>query len=328
LAAGHPGLDAAMKPLRAKMLIVALSSDWLFPPEQSAELSNALLRGGKEVSYCTLHASHGHDAFLVDINHLTEVVRAFLPWVSPSGNAAATDPEAGNGRQRGMGLSDVVSEAAAGRAARRLMEMIAPGCRVLDLGCGSGALLAMLHEKRATSGIGVDIDINHVIDVIDRGYDILQGDIDEGLASVPDGSYDYAVLNETLQVVRRPQLVLREMLRVAREGIVTFPNFAKWQFRAQLGLGGRMPKGKVLPFEWYNTPNIHLFTLYDFFDLCDKEGIRILDTACLAESRIGSLLVRMRLCNIGADTVIARITKEDPARPRGNGRRGKRAPCS
>ena len=122
-------------------------------------------------------------------------------------------------------------------------------------------------------------------------------------------------------------LQLKEMLRVAKEGIVTFPNFAEWWFRTQLGMKGRMPKGSALPFEWYNTPNIHLFTLYDFFDLCRKEGIRILDAACLSESRLGSLLIKMRLCNIGAATVIARITREDRDSV-DDGKRSERNLCS
>lgn len=325
LAAAHPDLESALQRVHAKMLIVALSSDWLFPPSRSLELANALIRCRKQVSYCTLHAPHGHDAFLVDIEHLSDVVRAFLPWVSPTGGGPSRPPVDTAARQRGMGLSDYIDREAAREPVSRLMRMIQPGSRVLDLGCGKGGLLALLHEQRAVSGLGADIDINHVIDAIDHGYDILQADIDDGLAVIPDGAYDYAILNETLQVVRRPQFVLREMLRVAREGIVTFPNFAKWRSRLQLGLRGHMPKDRTLPFEWYDTPNIHLFTLSDFFELCKKDHIQVLDTACLSEGVLGSLLIRMHLCNIGADTVIVHICRDD--RRSAPARRGS-IPCS
>jgi methionine biosynthesis protein MetW len=189
--------------------------------------------------------------------------------------------------------------------------MIEPGSRVLDLGCGDGRLLSLLKARRGIRGVGVDISIESVIDVLDAGHDILQGDIDAGLATIPAGSYDYAILSETLQVVRKPRFVLGEMLRVARYGIVSFPNFAKWSLRLQLGLRGRMPKGKSLPFEWYDTPNIHLFTLKDFGALCREDGIRILQVHCVPDSPIGALLVRMQCCNLGADRVLVKIAREE-----------------
>jgi homoserine O-acetyltransferase len=292
LVGGHDSLEEAFAPVRAKMLIVALSSDWLFPPEQSLELANAFLRAGKPVSYCMLHAPHGHDAFLVDIENLADTIRPFLPGVT--GNAQ-TQLSPAPGRQ------DRVREFIA------IRDMIRPGSRVLDLGCGGGDLLTMLAREKRISGVGVDIDIDNVIRVIDRGHDVFQGDIDAGLATIPDNSYDYAILSETLQVVRKPRFVLRELLRVAREGIVTFPNFARLCHRLKISIGGRMPQGGAIPFAWYDTPNIHLFTLKDFTALCHEDGIEVRELVCLADDGLGRMLTAIGLPNAGADRVLARI---------------------
>jgi len=187
--------------------------------------------------------------------------------------------------------------------------MIVPGARVLDIGCGHGELLALLDERRGASGIGVDIDLQQVVQVINRGYDIFQEDIDGGLAMIPDGAYDCAILSETLQVVQRPRLVLKEMLRVAREGIVSFPNFGNYALIWQLLRSGRMPVGKALPFQWYNTPNIHLFTLRDFEMLCREDSIRILETVTLSDARLGRALQSLGLRNFGAERVLVRVTR-------------------
>lgn len=300
LAESHGNLESAFGPVCAKMLIVALSADWLFPPEQSRELANALLRAGKPVSYCALHAPHGHDAFLVDIENLSDVIRAFLPWVRIDSAAPPHSQEPPPERKADFAV---------------VRDMVAPGSRVLDLGCGDGTLLTMLARQRGVRGIGVDIDIDNVIHVIDRGHDVFQGDIDAGLATIPDSAYDYAILSETLQVVRKPRLVLRELLRVAREGIVSFPNFATFCHRVKLFAKGRMPQGGALPFAWYDTPNIHLFTLKDFTALCAEEGIEIRELVCISDGWLGRALTAIGRPNAGADRVLARI-----ARPGGKGR--------
>jgi homoserine O-acetyltransferase len=282
-------LEKAFDLIRAKVLVVALSSDWLFPPEQSVEIANALLRAKKKISYCNLYAPHGHDAFLVDINHLSEVMRAFLPWVGSRSETART---------------------AYTEEFKAIFRMVREGTRVLDLGCGDCELLSLLAEKRGVQGVGVDIDLQHVIKAIDSGHDIFQGDIDQGLAMLADGAYDYAVLSETLQVVKNPRLVLREMLRVARKGIVSFPNLGKLSHRVRLALTGRVPKSSEPNLKWYETPDIHLFTLGDFVDLCRQDGIKIVDMACISDCWIGRLLVALGFKNLGADRVLVKITKE------------------
>ncbi|NQU39407.1 MAG: homoserine O-acetyltransferase [Lentisphaerae bacterium] len=299
--AGYASLAEACERVQANVLVVALSEDWLFPPEQSLDIAHALLRSGKHISYCGLHAPHGHDAFLIDIEHMAGIVRAFLPWVTSNQPSPAT---VGGGQH----------EAARRREFNLIAGMVPQQARILDIGCGGGELLSYLHAQLQTSGMGVDIDIDHLIRCVNDGHDMFQTDIDNGLSMIPDDSYDCAILSETIQVVHKPLLVLREMMRVAREGIVSFPNFANWSHRLRLARG-RMPKGGALPYEWHDTPNIHLFTLLDFTDLCRREGFGISQVFCLPEKRVNRGLVRLGCCNLGADRVLVRITRNPDDHP-------------
>ena len=157
-----------------------------------------------------------------------------------------------------------------------VVELIPPGSKVLDLGCGSGELLERLVREKQVHGRGLDIEPELVIGCLEKGLSVVQGNLDEGLAQYSDKSFDWVVLNQTLQVTHRPAVVLREMLRVGRTGIVSFPNFAYWRARGQLALCGRMPISRTLPFPWYSTPNIHLPTIRDFRRLCRQVGGRII----------------------------------------------------
>ncbi len=157
-----------------------------------------------------------------------------------------------------------------------ILDIVEPGSRVLDLGCGNGELLALLAEKKGTQGQGIEVDEENISKCIARGVNVIQGDIDEGLEDYQDGSFDYVILNQTLQVIKKPDLVLKEMVRVGKKGIVGFPNFAHFQIRAQLFFKGVMPKTKELPYEWYNTPNIHLLTIKDFERFCQEFKINII----------------------------------------------------
>jgi methionine biosynthesis protein MetW len=156
-----------------------------------------------------------------------------------------------------------------------IFSMIPDGSRVLDLGCGDCRLLGDLQRQKGVHGLGVDIDGRSLVHGLAQGLSIYHGDLDEGLADFPDGSYDYVILNQTLQVVKNPLLVIREMLRIGRFGIVGFPNFGYWSLRAGLLFRGRAPKSPALPFEWHDTPNIRVLTIGDFTDTCAREGFRI-----------------------------------------------------
>ena len=160
-----------------------------------------------------------------------------------------------------------------------ISEWVEPGSRVLDLGCGDGALLAHLRDTRGVSGYGLEIDDRHVAMCTAAGVNVIQADLDAGLADFRSGQFDYVIMTQTLQAIRFPDRLLTDMLRVGREGIVTFPNFGHWKPRVHLGLSGRMPISRALPNQWFNTPNIHLCTLKDFEQLCHTLKFRILRRA-------------------------------------------------
>ena len=166
---------------------------------------------------------------------------------------------------------------------------IPEGSRVLDLGCGDGVLLAGLAATKATKGYGIEIDAVNVLASVKNGVNVVQTDIESGLANFEDGSFDFVILSQTLQAMRNAESVLNEMLRVGREGIVTFPNFGYWRHRLDI-LGGHMPVSKSLPYSWYDTPNIHLCTVKDFEDLCEKVGAEILDERVIHGGRTITLL--------------------------------------
>ena len=166
---------------------------------------------------------------------------------------------------------------------------VAPGARVLDLGCGDGALLKYLWEARQATGYGVEIDDAEVIACIRNDVSVLQLDLEAGLATFRDHSFDCVILSETLQTIHRIEQLMREMLRVGREAIVSFPNFGHWTARMQVLLG-RMPVSETLPHEWYNTPNVHLCTVTDFDDLCRKLGVKVRERVVLHDGHSVSVL--------------------------------------
>ncbi|MBV9539129.1 MAG: methionine biosynthesis protein MetW [Acidisphaera sp.] len=158
---------------------------------------------------------------------------------------------------------------------RLIAAMIEPGSRVLDIGCGDGALLGHLYRERGCDARGIELDMAEVTRAVAHGMPVMHGDADTDLAQYPDGAFDYVVLSRTLQAVERPREVLRQMLRIGTRAVVSFPNFGHWQVRRQLLAGGRMPMTPVWDRPWYETPNIHPCTIRDFFALCDEEGYAV-----------------------------------------------------
>ena len=161
---------------------------------------------------------------------------------------------------------------------------IAPDSRVLDLGCGDGMLLRYLWEQRRAHGYGVEIDDANVGACVKNDVNVLQMNLESGLSAFRDGSFDCVVLSQTLQAVRHTEEIMREMLRVGREAIVSFPNFGHWASRLQV-MAGRMPVSENLPHAWYDTPNVHLCTIDDFEDLARKLGVRIKERVVLHKGR-------------------------------------------
>ena len=166
---------------------------------------------------------------------------------------------------------------------------IKSGARVLDLGCGDGTLLRFLAEQRDTIGYGVEIDDDGVLACARNGVNVIQGDMERGLSSFADDSFDYVILSQTLQAMRHTEDIMREMVRVGREAIVSFPNFGHWASRLQV-VKGRMPVSESLPHAWYNTPNLHLCTIADFEDLAGKLGVKILERVVLHKGEAVSFL--------------------------------------
>lgn len=166
---------------------------------------------------------------------------------------------------------------------------VAAGSSVLDLGCGDGQLLRQLMDAKGVRGQGVELDATAVFQCVERDVPVFQSDLDAGLKGFSDQSFDYVVLEETVQTLHRPAEVLVEMLRVGRHGIVSFPNFGYWRVRLDLALRGRMPVTPTLPYRWHDTPNIHLLTLQDLLDWTSENGVRVVEAHALAEGSVRPL---------------------------------------
>jgi methionine biosynthesis protein MetW len=168
---------------------------------------------------------------------------------------------------------------------RAIAAWVKPNSTVLDLGCGDGLLLKYLTESRGVRGYGVEIADSTVLACVKNGVNVIQSDLERGLAGFDAGSFDTVILSQTLQTIRHTEDIILEMLRVGRQGIVTFPNFGYWRQRLQVLVAGRMPVSKSLPYEWYNTPNVHLFTIADFESFCASHSIRVLERVVMHEGR-------------------------------------------
>ncbi|MCC6474150.1 MAG: methionine biosynthesis protein MetW [Burkholderiales bacterium] len=176
---------------------------------------------------------------------------------------------------------------------RAIARWVRSGASVLDLGCGDGLLLRHLIETKQVRGYGVEIADAGILACVKNGVNVIQSDLERGLAGFDAASFDCVILSQTLQAVRHTEEIVLEMLRVGREAIVTFPNFGHWQQRLQVA-AGRMPVSKALPYQWYDTPNVHLFTIRDFENFCHGHAIRVLERLVLHEGRRVRFLPNLR----------------------------------
>jgi len=264
-------LAAALAPSRCRWLVLSYTSDWLFPPFQSRELVDALLASNKPVTYCNVKSACGHDAFLLpdDLAAYGTMLAGFLanlngqPATSKrNGSDASSDPTSiFHGDRLDYDL---------------ILELIPPRAGVLDLGCGTGGLLSLLKQRGHAPLFGAELDQDAVVACAQHGLDVVQIDLNEGLASFRDGQFDVVVLSQTLQTVTDTERIIEEMLRVGRSCIVSFPNFAFHKLRTMLFEQGRSPKaGGLYQYEWYNTPNRRFPSITDFVEFCRGKNIRI-----------------------------------------------------
>ena len=299
-------LARALSAAACKFLVVSFTTDWRFAPPRSREIVKALVDNRRDVSYAEIVAAHGHDAFLLDAPQYMGVVRAYYDRIaaelggSVHSSAQSTASGAGeattsaakvdspgatvvSGATGSAATPYVPSPAAtAGRADfATIASWIPRGARILDLGCGDGSLLAYLGRERSASGYGIEIDDAGVLASVANGINVLQSDLESGLAGFDDASFDCVILSQTLQAMRHAEDIVVEMLRVGREAIVTFPNFGHWSHRWQI-LKGRMPVSPSLPYQWYDTPNIHLCTVADFDAFLAQRGFDVVDRVVLA----------------------------------------------
>jgi len=266
-------LTESFRPARCKWLVLSFSSDWLFWPSQARAIVNALIANNHPVSYCNVRSSCGHDAFLLpdEFPIYGEMIRAFIDNLANGKDHPA--PE--------LSEAELLHPASIFQKHQldydRIVELIPANASALDLGCGSGGLLSRLSRKgNGRRLMGVELDERQVLAAVRRGFDVVQADLNEGLGGFSDHQFDYVVLSRTLQAVTDVEGLVKEMLRVGRTSLVTFPNFGYSKLRKMLSDEGRSPKtGGVLPYEWFNTPNRRFFSMLDFDDFCAAKNIRV-----------------------------------------------------
>jgi homoserine O-acetyltransferase len=264
-------LAARFRHVPSHWLVISFTSDWLFPPEQSREIVDALIANRVPVSYCNVRSACGHDAFLLpdDFPIYGEMIRAFLRNLIGDGISRKEGDD-----EQSQGPTSIFHQHRLDYD--RIVELTPRGASVLDLGCGSGALLARLKAQNHRHLVGVELDEKMILTCVSRDLEVVQADLNKGLGAFADQEFDCVVLSQTLQAVYDVEGVLTEMLRVGKRCIVSIPNFGYHRLRRMLADEGRAPKsGGVLHYEWFNTPNIRFFTLTDFEEFCRQKQIKV-----------------------------------------------------
>ena len=280
-----------------RWLFLSFSSDWLYPPSASKRLADALMARGCTVSRCVIESPAGHDSFLLEegMRQGARMIASFLsrPEISLG---STSDPTR-------LGSRDMTNIFHSQRLDYQLIFRLMPsGASVVDLGCGNGELLTMLRERGHHPLLGVEWDADEVVLCVENGLPVIHADLDQGLASIPDQSFDVALLSQTLQSIEDVPGVLDEIVRIGHRGIVSFPNFAHAPMREMFMRQGRLPKGEGgYGYEWHNTPNRRFPSILDFQDLCEQRNIQILE-AIFVNSLTGDEVVEEP--NLNADTAV------------------------
>ncbi|HDS05581.1 MAG TPA: methionine biosynthesis protein MetW, partial [Deltaproteobacteria bacterium] len=306
-------LGQAFSTSACRFFIVSFSSDWLFTPEQSEEMVRALSAEGKEVTYCNIESPYGHDAFLLEDRVLGGVISGFVESTLHRIQTGVCFLP-----QQKRGVEETFKTSDRGKRLRLDYELIdslvEPNSRVIDLGCGDGQLLVRLIGDKGVIAQGVELDQDLVIRCVQRGLPVLHRDIERGLEEYPNDSFDFAILSQTMQTLRDPEKVIRELVRVARKVIVSFPNFAHWPCRLQLLFQGCAPQTRQLPFRWHNSPNIHFLSLKDFDRFCRETDIQILARIPLGKYVAGPVRIWPNLFAAQAVYVISRYYSHSPSK--------------
>ena len=317
----HGSLFNAIQGTKCRFLIISFTSDWLFPPRQSQELVNTIIAADKDVTYCDIDCPYGHDSFLLESHVQGQLIRGFLQQtyqrISSASKTTSSPPDPKpvavqqkNAPPRTKKNGSIFEGFRVDH--RQIAHLIPPDSSVLDLGCGDGTLLALLQEKKNIRGMGVTLSTNDVLACTRRGVSVVQYDMEKYLHSFAEKSFDYVVLSQTFQVIRQPEKALRQMLRIGRQIIVSFPNIAYWRGRLHLLWRGKAPMWKQLPGHWYDKPeeSVNYLSIRDFEHFIYKQ----LNAFCITRIPFSSHTGRQVRFhpNFFADEVIFVITDECP----------------
>ncbi len=295
-------LQGALSPATCQWLFLSFTSDWLYPPSASRRLVDALVAQSKSVSYCEIESHAGHDSFLLEDN------------MQLGGQMIATFLANAGGENRTISIANEprVDEPTSIFHTQRLdydmiLRLMPSRASVVDLGCGNGELLSILRERGHTPLLGIERDQAEVAKCVARGIEVLHADLNKGIAALPNQSFEIALLSQTLQSIVGVSDVLNEIVRIARLGIVSFPNFAHRPLREMFMKEGRLPKEEGLyAYDWHNTPNRRFPSILDFQELCKQRGIFI-EQAIYVDSQTGTEITDNP--NLNADIAVMALSR-------------------
>jgi len=268
----YGSLKKAFQNVICRFLVISFMSDWLYPPEQSEAIVNALIANRKDISYCNVASPYGHDAFLLEPEVLGSLISGFLDATHKPGIRSFKRSKKSI---KDKNIRDFHKDKRTRVDYELIESLIEPNSTVLDIGCGDGELLARLTLDKNIQGEGIELQQELVLSCVNRGISIIQYDVEKGLEDYANKSFDYLILSQTVQTLLNPEKVFKELLRVGKKVIISFPNFAYWRCRAQLFFLGKAPITPGLPYNWHNSPNKHFLSLKDFDEFCKSLGVKV-----------------------------------------------------